>query len=193
MYVNPFNQAFLFMAGVVGGLLVKPTGSEPGKAAAVHGLLVAALAVAFAIIPARGDQVRIATGSPRLLFSALCIGTCLVLYHWNAVMPVKPVRSALRSLGEASYSVYLLHQIVGLPVTLVTARNGLPGLPFHIGVCVPATLVLAYLSYRYVEQPAMRFASRVTASRDVLPSASVAARTGLPAGTAASAGEGPAD
>ncbi|HYC56492.1 MAG TPA: acyltransferase [Candidatus Binatia bacterium] len=81
---------------------------------------------------------------------------------------LSPLRSALRSrplaaLGEASYSLYLLH----VPVVLLAAPVMLgdaPAIETHsavlrwlalAAVVMPVTWAIAALSYRYVERPAM--------------------------------------
>jgi peptidoglycan/LPS O-acetylase OafA/YrhL len=60
-------------------------------------------------------------------------------------------------LGRRSYGIYLIHVVV-----LEALINGVPGIPgaAHNLIGLPVTLVLAGLSYRFVEQPFLRRKTR---------------------------------
>jgi peptidoglycan/LPS O-acetylase OafA/YrhL len=88
-----------------------------------------------------------------------------------AINPVTAmVNVVTRFYGRISYSVYLNHPIVILllkPVyTFIYRHVSLPGLAWF--PCVVATLVVltpwAYISYRLIEQPGMRFGSQLIKS-----------------------------
>lgn len=67
----------------------------------------------------------------------------------------------LQLLGAASYSLYLIHPFVIIPVTKVSAKFGL--LDHSVGLFVSASLAVilscavAVLMYRYLESPVTRF------------------------------------
>jgi len=70
LYINPFNQIFLFMAGVaIGkwGALLQERLSQFGWA------LLGIVTLLFVFFPAQGDKVQIVTGAERWVFSMLCI------------------------------------------------------------------------------------------------------------------------
>lgn len=65
-----------------------------------------------------------------------------------------------RWLGLVSYSLYLYHYFI---VTEIGRATGLPGLPLLL-VGVGASLAVAWLSYRFVEEPFLRRKQRITAA-----------------------------
>ena len=74
----------------------------------------------------------------------------------------------MRWLGDVSYGVFLLHQ----PMILVVRRHlrvvhekGDASFALMLALVLPASLLLGWLSRRYVEEPAIAWAKRRTASR----------------------------
>ncbi|MBM4243206.1 MAG: acyltransferase [Deltaproteobacteria bacterium] len=101
---------------------------------------------------------------PSLVFAAL-----LAL---AAIAPVGPLslleRPAMRWLGDVSYGVFLWHQ----PMILVVRRylrvvhqKGDASFFLMLALVIPASLLAGWLSRRYVEEPAIAWARRRTASR----------------------------
>jgi peptidoglycan/LPS O-acetylase OafA/YrhL len=94
---------------------------------------------------------------------------------WPAVFGAK--RQAARALafvGTISYGVYLYH----VPVFVTLGKSwGLPadasGLAAWLAVGIPATLALAWLSWRLVERPAIRFSQRSRTTLPVAPRVSI--------------------
>ena len=56
-------------------------------------------------------------------------------------------------LGQASYSLYLLHQFIGISVMRVLIRNGLPYL-LALPVTIALVIALAVAMFKVVEVPA---------------------------------------
>jgi peptidoglycan/LPS O-acetylase OafA/YrhL len=79
----------------------------------------------------------------------------------------------LAALGEASYSLYLIHQNVGVALIILLVRAGLPYL--LVAPAVTAVMILsALLIFRFIEVPARQtllkwFASAVGAFNKALP------------------------
>jgi exopolysaccharide production protein ExoZ len=66
-------------------------------------------------------------------------------------------RTLLSPIGDISYSLYLLHAILGLPVTKLAAQAGLGvWLPMILGVV--CSIVLSAATYRWIELPFMSLA-----------------------------------
>jgi peptidoglycan/LPS O-acetylase OafA/YrhL len=62
----------------------------------------------------------------------------------------------LLKLGDASYSLYMLHSVVLVAVWAITPD--LPGWP-RVGVAFAATLITSLLAYSLVERPARNWLS----------------------------------
>ncbi|MCC7485370.1 MAG: acyltransferase [Burkholderiales bacterium] len=171
-YINPFNQAFLFVAGVMIGFFLDTRGPWPGGRWAVP-----LLAAAFAFYPARGDLVVICAGTERIVFTALTVALVAAV-HAAAFRLARAPGRALGLLGEMSYSLYLLHPFVG--VALVTAaheagmRAGAQLAALTLLAGLPVALAASYASFRLLERPMMgvgrRLAARITGA-DASPSA----------------------
>lgn len=139
VYTNPLNQLFLFVAGfALGSLDYKNT-----RLALV--MLVSAIAI-FILMPTEGDLVNTVVGYERLIYTLLSIIICYSFYMLNSKLPF--LHKPLSKLGEASYSVYLLHPIVSTAAGYVIHDPVVKWM-----VCVPVTIVLAYLMYLKLEKP----------------------------------------
>ncbi|HSF12819.1 MAG TPA: acyltransferase family protein, partial [Erythrobacter sp.] len=109
----------------------------------------------------------------------VCLGTAALLL---AALPGHRVLRPLERLGDASYSLYLVHWPLFAFAHVIWLGTS-PPLAVRIGL-VAASLALGWLSWRYIEQPG-RFAP-VAARRVVaLYIAATLAMAGLVTGTAA--------
>lgn len=114
IYVNPFNQVFLFLSGYLIGLLFTATNL---KDATLY-LLVSISVALFIFYPTSTEVIDIVTGSNRLVFTLTCILICLFFYKANLKLPTW-LHKVLSILGETSYSLYLIHPIVFTVVSLL--------------------------------------------------------------------------
>lgn len=82
-----------------------------------------------------------------------------VVVAWLVNQPEAPIFASRPAvwLGERSYGVYLVHQ--AMLIFLVSVLNGPPSWVVLI-IGVPASIGVAALSYRYVEQPFLRLKDR---------------------------------
>jgi len=160
VYTNPLNQYFLFLAGFAIAYLgdyIKITNR-------LAFFIMGALVILFILIPAHGDPGTIISGYPRLIYSFISIGICVVALKMNVKAPGL-LHKALYHLGNISYAVYMLHPVVwiflddyynprmagrGLDLSAVT----------RIYIAIPVTLLLSSLSYAYFEMPFMNLAKR---------------------------------
>ena len=106
-YVNPLNQVFLFLGGFLIGYFFKFVLIKNYQ---VILLLITALAV-FVFFPVHGERVNLVVGIPRMVFTACCFAICLAFFKLRLKFP-DFLHQPLTMLGEASYSVYLLHPLV---------------------------------------------------------------------------------
>ena len=65
----------------------------------------------FVIMPVHGDQINLITGINRVFFSII---SCIIVFSfWKLNIKIPDfLRILLKSIGEATYSVYLLHPII---------------------------------------------------------------------------------
>ena len=117
-------------------------------------MLLAGTALALAALLAYLGSGVAVWGEQTWILSALCLGTLL----FAAVAGRGPVVEALLAkgplalLGRISYSAYLYH-LLALVVLIKFAGALAPGIVFP--AFVAATVALAWLSWRFVEQPLM--------------------------------------
>lgn len=154
-YVNPLNQAFLFVAGFVTGHLLKDKAAN--NLIALVMLLIGTLV--FCYYPVSGDRILLVTGVNRILFTLACLMICIGFFKSNVAMPSLLHRS-FSFLGEASYSVYMLHPLVYSVLMIANTRflhleNGI-----FLLLTIVATLLVSYGTYQYVEKYFMRIGSR---------------------------------
>ena len=161
-YVNPLNQFFLFLGGVIMGYAFREV--RLPNAAAI--LLFVAGFLLFIFLPAEGDTIQLVTGANRLLFTLSCFMICAGFYKMRVELPFW-LSKPLSLLGEASYSVYLIHPLV-YAVGTAGVRSILKRLPFNITPTIPGlavsiagTLVVSYFVYTYYEKYFMRLGKQV--------------------------------
>lgn len=150
-YINPLNQLFLFMGGFFIGYFFR--GIEIPNLTGTF-LLLLGLGL-FVFYPAAGDAISLVTGVNRVVFTLCCFLICTYFYKTTYVLP-EFIHKPLIGLGEASYSVYLLHPIVYKLTgygTLILSNHSIqtPGY-LRIIVAVILTLALSYWVYKYIER-----------------------------------------
>ncbi|MHC2999475.1 acyltransferase family protein [Microbacterium sp. HJ5] len=154
-YINPANQAFLFFGGFAIGFLLRRVHVRMRVA-------IASIAVGVAVLllwPSGTDQVSIVTDGNRVAFTIACLVICAGAYKLTATFP-RMVDRPLALLGEASYSVYLIHPIVAAALMLTAAAHWPAAV--KIPLAVAATLVVSWACYRFFESPMMRLGRRIT-------------------------------
>ena len=152
-YVNPLNQLVLFSGGVYAGALFS------GKKFPVFAgpVLMALSLLVFTFYPASGNQAVLVTGVPRLVFVLLSV-TLAVSFLITGFPQGSLADKLLSRLGEATYSVYLLHPVVFF---LLKTYAGLPLNAGFIVLAIAITLVVSTLVYNYFEVPFIRLGQRV--------------------------------
>ncbi len=168
-YMQAPNHLLFFVAGVYLGFL-RSRGTQISTFPFWAGLFV--LIAAFCLLcPGSDNWVPYVEGLPRAALTAitLAISGLFCLYEFR---PIKGAFWLFTLLGEASYSVYLLHPLVferlatRFPVSALQA----------LAICAIATIGIAVLTYYQFEKRALDL--RLLLFRSTLrPRASVPART----------------
>ena len=154
-YINPLNQVFLFLGGFLIGFFFKNTTI---KDSVIIALLLSGLSL-FTLYPVTGDTINLVTGLNRLIFTFCCFIICFCFYKLSFRLPMF-IHKPLILLGEASYSVYLIHPIVwsitGIITSIISKYFFNFPLSFKILLSVLLTLIISYLVYQYFEKYFMK-------------------------------------
>lgn len=157
IYVNPFNNLFLFIFGIA---LYYNTARQRWPRWRALAAMAFALAT-FALYPVSGDQILIVTGLNRFVFSAAAVLLVLSFYKLELDLP-SALATSLTQLGLATYGVYLLHPLVRL-----VCRHALPdaGVAVLIPLTIVLTLLVSFVVYHRIELPMMQIGKRLTRSQ----------------------------
>ncbi len=154
-YIHPLNQVFLFLGGYLIGLFFQHRNFHQTFAigALITGLLL------FIFYPVKGDPIQLVTDSNRLIFTMSCFLICFSFFKLSLKLP-SFLHRIFSFLGEASYSVYLLHPII-FKLTLLAftfCSNHLYHFPdfVQVGVSIISTLIVSYFVYEYFEKYFMK-------------------------------------
>lgn len=151
-YINPANQFFLFWAGVLCGTFCTLKPAHHAATGYMHSIVLIALILIFWWYPIQGGDLGLVVGGNRVILSMLCIAFVWVVYGHpsTTLLPKVPF---LAFLGEACYSIYLLHPLIG-GVTEYAVSKYL-GWSEWLAYCLAAmlTLVISYGTLRILERP----------------------------------------
>lgn len=145
-YVNPLNQVFLFL----GGFLIFSFFAQKENNNKLYFSLLSLVSVLFVVYPVDGDSINIVTGFNRIVFMLISFTICISFYKIDIQVP-NFIDKPLSLLGEASYSVYLLHPIVLGIVQIICKRLNISGF-YIIAMSIVLTLIISYFVYKYFEK-----------------------------------------
>lgn len=162
LYTNPLNQLALFAGGVVMGRFINPASTQ-----ARHSFLACSLGLGlFMLIPITGNSSALVVGLTRILLSISCVllGYSFFRTERAPVYLDKP----LAILGQASYSLYLLHPIVyavakaAFAVLFKISRENQIFTNIYILFSFQTfvSLFISYFSYHYFEHYFIRLGHR---------------------------------
>lgn len=169
-YVNPLNQAFLFFGGFVIGVFIRKLW-VPQFAT---WLTLAVCIALFIMWPVSGETSALVTGPTRLVFTLICFVICAAAYKLAFTLP-NIVHKPLSTLGEASYSLYLIHPLV-FGATVFALKELLPSAGVVI-IAIVFSLIASWISYRFFETYFMRLGRRITSRK---PASSEIMHSGQP-------------
>lgn len=154
-YINPLNQVFLFLGGFLVGFFFH---NIKIKNSIIFALIILTFSV-FTFYPVPGGTINMVTGINRLVFTFCCFLICFCFYKLTFKFP-EFIHKPLKLLGEASYSVYLLHPIVwgltGIATGIVSKHIFYVPVPARLTVSISLTLIVSYFVYQYFEKYFMR-------------------------------------
>jgi exopolysaccharide production protein ExoZ len=154
-YVNPLNQVFLFLGGFLIGMFFKNTTVNPIINVFI---LITGLSL-FIFYPVTENTINLVTGANRIVFTLSCFLICFSFYKLLVELPLL-ISKPLTLMGEASYSVYLLHPIVYsvFKKLFTLASNHSVHMPklLQITLSITVTLIASYFVYEYFEKYFMK-------------------------------------
>lgn len=162
VYTNPLNQLALFVGGVVIGRFLPPTSTNTRRNF-LAGVIGFALLV---LLPVSGISSVLVVGFTRVL---LCISCVLLGYGFFSIKRAPAyLDKPLALLGQASYSLYLLHPIVYAVgkaafsiLSKISKGNSLfSNQPILLVLQFTISLCISYFSYYYFERYFIRLAHR---------------------------------
>jgi peptidoglycan/LPS O-acetylase OafA/YrhL len=156
-YVQIGNHAFLFF---LGGLVAQFRARLPWRLTGPAFCFLGGLLAALFCLRYRNfyDHFLVMQGLPRYTFVTLSFGLTAVFAFRE--FPASAFKRAGVFLGEISYSVYLLHPFAQEALKAWSPKGMPASLGFGLGLA--ATLGLATLTHRWIEQPAMALGKRLT-------------------------------
>ncbi|EPC04098.1 hypothetical protein L861_01965 [Litchfieldella anticariensis FP35 = DSM 16096] len=166
IYINPLNQSFLFASGIAIGWF-RDNSRNPSQ---VGVWVIGAVSLLFMMFyPASGNQINIVAGINRILFTVFCIGLCYSAINCNIEKDLV-LTKILKFFGDISYSLYLLHSVVGVYfLQLVLPKIGqfspMAKLYILFLVVLPSIIFISFLIYRFIEIPFMKMGKRLAVVR----------------------------
>lgn len=144
LYINPMNQAFLFIIGMLIGFFANII----EKLKKLYFLFIIIGMLIFVLIPSKGDSINIVTGLSRITYTIsitiICLGFYMISLHKSFFTRM------LTFFGEISYSIYLLHPIVYILMSQISKGTTL----FILSILL--SIVISHLVYKYFEIPIIK-------------------------------------
>lgn len=154
VYVNPFNNLFLYMMGIMIYYNFKDRRFDQR----LNWLILFISVILFCLLPFSGDQIAIVTGTGRICFVVLSFLIVLSFYKMEFSF-TSSLTKPLSLLGAATYGVYLIHPVIYNYFTLLV-KDASIALVF-ISVIV-ITISVSILSYKFFEKRLINIGKRIT-------------------------------
>ena len=156
-YINPLNQVQYFLGGYLIGYFTK----NLALSAAFTLPLIIISILAFIYYPAAGDAMALVSGFNRIAFTIICLLLCLGVYKSGIRLP-GPLHFVFGSLGEISYSLYLLHPLTAyiFPRLFKGCFTYAPMVGLLSGFIF--TILLSYILYNVFERSFMKIGKFVS-------------------------------
>lgn len=151
-YINPLNQVFLFLGGFLIGYFFR----NKNMSQTISFVLLLLGLLIFIFYPSFGNPINIVTNTNRLVFSFSCFIICLSAYKIPKEFPYI-FHFPLSSLGEMSYSVYLIHPIIWKFFNFYNLETKIEKIVYMIII----TLIVSYFIYTYFEKVFMKLGRNI--------------------------------
>jgi peptidoglycan/LPS O-acetylase OafA/YrhL len=155
-YINPLNQVFLFLGGILIGLLSPKKVNQPF----LIGLLAVSLLI-YTFYPVTDTPLALVVGKTRMAYTFLSIVFVFCFYKFTYELP-QVLNKPLHILGGISYSLYLLHPLVlfGIETTFSKLIGTVPA-PDIIILSMIASLLISFIVFNYFERPINKLGEKI--------------------------------
>jgi exopolysaccharide production protein ExoZ len=150
-YVNPFNQLFLFLIGILIGII---SNSIKNKINQFHFVLTIIIGVLiFIFYPTNfNDRIILVTNWSRLIFTLSCSLICFGLYNLNYKLP-NYIHKPGVFFAEISYCLYLVHGICFTYSKFILDKILINySQVYRFGLSIMLTIIFSYFSYMTLEK-----------------------------------------
>lgn len=156
-YIHPANQVFFFIAGMIIAKIQQNTFSPPRNVFLLP--LLAASMVGIVLFSPQSSASQIVSGTNRIVVSLMCVAACYACINMRA-SGAKMLEIPMKKLGEISYSLYILHgALFSILYTKIYSKHLMLNMSpssFAFYVVAPLVIILAAISYRFIEKPFIR-------------------------------------
>jgi peptidoglycan/LPS O-acetylase OafA/YrhL len=143
-YINPFNQLFLF----IGGLLIGKYFSNY-KNNKLSALFFISCVIGLLFSKASGDKINLVAGENRFIYASIAFSITIASLISNFNLP-NIIDKVFVKLGHISYSIYLMHAIVFWTVAKFINRTNDPYL--FLSISVICTIISSLIVYSFYEK-----------------------------------------
>ncbi|SHH04065.1 acyltransferase family protein [Pedobacter caeni] len=158
LYVNPFNQFYLFLSGIIIGYLIDQSKFAFLKTleTRTQSFLIIIVVFILVVIPVSGGEIMLVTGYNRIIFSILSILLSGLFYVYRGSFG-SLINGFLKLTGDISYSIYLLHPLCFFFLQRLLKINSM----WIIPVSIILTYISSYLIYRFFESVFVKLGNRL--------------------------------
>ena len=160
IYVNPFNNFFLYVMGIFIYYNFKDINIKPK----FNLLLLLSAVLFFSLLPFEGDSMIIVSGVGRIVFVVISFFIVLSFYKLEITLPTF-LNTTLETFGIATYGVYLIHPIVYSYLKVLLEKLNIYSSFSIFTSTVLLTIVFSILSYNLFEKRLIIIGKKLTSSK----------------------------
>ena len=160
-YINPLNQIYFFIFGVVAArLLLTNVGGRKKTLSAV----IIACFLFMSVYPVSGDQINIVTGMNKIVFTSVIVILSSAFFLLGDLSRIRALHVPLKFLGDISYTIYLLHGVA----LMYFQKIVMPHIVSHMAKGIAVLTLIAFLMlvswicHIYIERPVIALGKRFT-------------------------------
>lgn len=159
LYVNPFNNLFLYVMGIAIYYNFKDIRFDPK----LNNILLIVAISLFCLLPFNGNQISIVSGWGRIVFVVLSFMIVLCFYKLDIKLP-NFLSNGLETFGIATYGVYLIHPIVYIYSSYLLKKLNVNYSLLIFSIVAILTVGISIFSYRFFELRLIKIGKKITST-----------------------------